>query len=78
MSRLKQAGEALGLRRSIVGLLAMVVLVGMGEKMTERFLPCILSRSAAACFGQALSTPSIIYWAPYTHSQEDGWRSGWA
>jgi MFS family permease len=31
--------EFLGLRRNIVALLAMVVLVGMGEKMAERFLP---------------------------------------
>jgi MFS family permease len=29
----------LGLQRSTVGLLAMVVLVGMGERMAERFLP---------------------------------------
>ncbi len=29
----------LGLRRSIVGVLAMAVLVGMGERMAERFLP---------------------------------------
>ena len=32
----------MGLRRSIVGLLAMVVLVGMGERMAERFLPVYL------------------------------------
>lgn len=31
--------DFLGLRRSMVGLLSMVVLVGMGEKMAERFLP---------------------------------------
>jgi len=29
----------LGLRRSTVGVLAMVILVGMGERMAERFLP---------------------------------------
>ena len=29
----------LGLQRSTVGVLAMVVLVGMGERMAERFLP---------------------------------------
>lgn len=34
--------EFLGLRRSIVGLLGMVVLVGLGEKMAERFLPLYL------------------------------------
>ncbi len=32
-------GGFLGLRRSTVGVLAMVVLVGMGERMAERFLP---------------------------------------
>jgi MFS family permease len=32
----------LGLRRSIVGLLSMVVLVGMGEHMAEQFLPLYL------------------------------------
>jgi len=34
--------EFLGLRRSLVGLLAMVVLVGMGEHMAEQFLPLYL------------------------------------
>jgi len=34
--------EFLGLRRSIVGLLSMVVLVGMGEHMAEQFLPLYL------------------------------------
>ena len=32
-------GRFLGLKRSTAGLLAMVVLVGMGERMAERFLP---------------------------------------
>ena len=34
-----QFARFLGLQRSTVGLLAMVVLVGMGERMAERFLP---------------------------------------
>ena len=34
--------EALGLRQSIVGMLAMAILVGMGERMSERFLPVYL------------------------------------
>lgn len=34
--------EVLGLRRSIVGMLCMAVLVGMGERMAERFLPVYL------------------------------------
>jgi len=34
--------EFFGLQKSMVGLLGMVVLVGMGEKMAERFLPIYL------------------------------------
>ncbi len=34
--------DFLGLRRSMVGLLGMVVLVGLGERMGERFLPLYL------------------------------------
>jgi len=34
--------EFLGLKKSIVALMAMVVLVGLGEKMAERFLPIYL------------------------------------
>jgi MFS family permease len=34
--------EFLGLRKSTVGMLCMVVLVGMGERMAERFLPIYL------------------------------------
>lgn len=34
--------EFFGLRQSIVGLLVMVILVGMGEKLAERFLPVYL------------------------------------
>ena len=39
MSRLRGLAEFFGLRRSIVGLLTMAVLVGMGERMAETFLP---------------------------------------
>lgn len=39
---MKRAIDFLGLRRSIVGMLGMVVLVGMGEHMAERFLPLYL------------------------------------
>ena len=39
---MKKIAEFFGLRRSMLGLLAMVVLVGMGEKMSERFLPVYL------------------------------------
>src|SRR5262245_17122834 len=39
---LSNAAEFLGLRRSIVGLLGVVILVGMGEHLAERFLPIYL------------------------------------
>lgn len=38
--------EFLGLRRSVVGMLSMVILVGMGEHMAERFLPLYLQELA--------------------------------
>lgn len=41
-SRLRRVTKYLGLNRSIFGLLSMVILVGMGEKMAERFLPLYL------------------------------------
>lgn len=41
-SGLKRAIAFLGLRRSIVGLLSMAILVGMGEHMAEQFLPLYL------------------------------------
>jgi len=34
--------DFLGLQRSTLGLLGMVILVGMGERMAERFLPIYL------------------------------------
>lgn len=40
--RLPRIKDFLGLRRSTVGMLCMVILVGMGEKMAERFLPIYL------------------------------------
>jgi MFS family permease len=42
MSRLRRAALFLGLRRSIVGMLSIVILVGMGERMAERYLPIYL------------------------------------
>ncbi len=38
----EKISEFFGLRKSMVALLAMVVLVGLGEKMAERFLPIYL------------------------------------
>jgi hypothetical protein len=34
--------DFLGLKRSIVALLAMVIFVGLGERLAERFLPIYL------------------------------------
>ena len=42
MSRAKRVSDFLGLTKSTAGLLFMVVLVGMGERMAERFLPIYL------------------------------------
>ena len=42
MSRLSHIFEFFGLRRSTIGMLFMVILVGMGERMAERFLPIYL------------------------------------
>ena len=39
MFRAERISDFLGLTKSTVGLLFMVVLVGMGERMAERFLP---------------------------------------
>lgn len=41
-SKSRAAAAFLGLNRGMVGLLSMVVLVGMGERMAERFLPIYL------------------------------------
>jgi MFS family permease len=43
MSTAGRVADFLGLRRSIVGLLAMVILVGVGEKLAERFLPVYIT-----------------------------------
>ena len=42
MAGLTHISDFLGLRKSTVGLLCMVILVGMGERMAERFLPIYL------------------------------------
>ena len=42
MSLREKIAEFFGLRKSMVALLAMVILVGLGEKMAERFLPIYL------------------------------------
>jgi MFS family permease len=42
MKRVRSIQEFLGLRKNMLVLLTMVVLVGMGEKMAERFLPVYL------------------------------------
>ncbi len=42
MASARRIVDFFGLKKSMVGLLAMVILVGMGEKMAERFLPIYL------------------------------------
>lgn len=57
---MKSPVEFLGLRRSVVGMLAMVVLVGMGEHMAERFLPLYLQKLAAGT--TAIFAIGILAW----------------
>jgi MFS family permease len=52
--RRRRIGDSLGLRRNIVALLAMVVLVGLGEKMAERFLPLYLMALGGGAFSIGL------------------------
>ncbi len=44
----------LGLKKSIIALLAMVILVGLGEKMAERFLPLYLIALGGGAFSVGL------------------------
>jgi MFS family permease len=53
-NRLNKVVDFLGLRRSIVALLAMVILVGLGEKMAERFLPLYLLVLGGGAFAVGL------------------------
>jgi MFS family permease len=53
--RLRAAAAFLALDRSIVALLAMVVLVGLGERMAERFLPLYL-----LALGAAITAPGLL------------------
>ncbi|MDY6857270.1 MAG: MFS transporter [Thermodesulfobacteriota bacterium] len=54
MSRLKRVSDFLGLHQSTVGMLCMVILVGMGEKMAERFLPIYLIALGGGAFSIGL------------------------
>jgi MFS family permease len=42
MSKVTHLSDFLGLTRSTVGVLFMVILVGLGERLAERFLPMYL------------------------------------
>jgi len=53
-NRFKKIADFLGLRKSIVALLTMVILVGMGEKMAERFLPLYLVALGGGTFSIGL------------------------
>ncbi len=53
-NRFKKISDFLGLRKSIVALLTMVILVGMGEKMAERFLPLYLVALGGGTFSIGL------------------------
>lgn len=54
-SRWARLADLLGLRRSMVALLAMVVLVGLGERLAERFLPVYL-----LALGAGIQLPGVL------------------
>lgn len=63
----KGLAHFLGLRRSIVGLLGMVVFVGMGERMAERFIPVYLLHLGAGDLAIGVfSSLSVLLGALYS------------
>ncbi len=50
----RRIADFLGLQKNIVALLAMVILVGLGEKMAERFLPLYLMALGGGAFSVGL------------------------
>ncbi len=50
----KKIVNFLGLKKNIVALLTMVILVGLGEKMAERFLPLYLVALGGGAFAVGL------------------------
>jgi MFS family permease len=50
----QRIAEFFGLKKNIVALLAMVILVGLGEKMAERFLPLYLMALGGGAFSVGL------------------------
>ena len=55
LNRLPTLVDRLGLRRSMVALLSMVVLVGLGERLAERFLPIYL-----LALGAGITLPGVL------------------
>jgi len=56
----RRFAEYLGLRRSMAGMLGMVILVGMGEQIGERFLPRYIEVLSGGAVGKVLTTTSIL------------------
>lgn len=74
MSRVKKISDFFGLKKSIVGLLVMVVFVGLGEKMAERFLPVyLLALGASTLIPGLLNGLDVLLSALY--SFPGGWIS---
>lgn len=74
MTVAKKIGEFFGLKKSIVGLLVMVVFVGLGEKMAERFLPIyLLALGASTLIPGLLNGLDVLLSALY--SFPGGWIS---
>ncbi len=58
MRQRQRIADFFGLKKHIVALLAMVILVGLGEKMAERFLPLYLM----VLGGGAFSNDALYAW----------------
>ena len=60
LSAWRRAVEFLGLKRSMAGMLGMVILVGMGEQIGERFLPRYIEALSGGAAGKVLTATSIL------------------
>lgn len=59
-SGLRRFGDFFALKRSIVGMLTMVILVGMGEHMGERYLPLYLEKLTQGDLALKLSVLGVV------------------
>ena len=79
-SRLSRAVSFLGLNRGMAGLLSMVILVGMGERMAERFLPIYLMALGGGALSVDLHSLPVLPDVEYAEGPLRGMRAAmrWA